>query len=295
MKVLIFGGTGMLGHKLVQVLGKKFDVFATIRGNFASVERFHLFERSKILEGIDVTDFESVASAVESVKPEVVVNVVGVIKQVSTVNSVVPTLLINSIFPHRLAELSRQFGFRLITISTDCVFSGVKGNYSEDDVPDSLDLYGKSKQFGEIDFGNALTLRTSIIGRELDSQNGLIEWMLSNRGGTIRGYTNAIFSGFPTVVLAGIIGELIEEHGTLSGLFHLSSEPIAKLDLLNDYKEAFGLNIDIEPYDDFRIDRSLDSTRFRSATGIEIPNWPELIAAMRSDPTPYDGIRARPL
>ena len=290
-KVLIIGGKGMLGHKLVQVLGEKLDVWTTIHGRFDEVERFGIFDRDRTLENVDVTDIETIRGVIKVAKPDVVINAVGVIKQLPASREVVRTLLVNSIFPHRLAELSAEFGFRLIHISTDCVFNGEVGNYNEDDVPNALDLYGQSKHLGEVAGDNCLTLRTSIIGRELAGGHSLVEWFLSNRGKTVRGFVNAIYSGFPTVVFADIISSLITEHAGLHGLYHVSSEPVDKFRLLTLVNEYYGAGIMIEPFDEFRIDRSLDSTRFREAAGFEPPSWESMIERMANDPTPYDKIR----
>lgn len=288
MRILIFGGNGMLGHKLVQVLGEKLEVWTTIRGEFSGAERFGIFNRDRAIERVDVTDLASVRRAIETAKPNVVINAVGVVKQLPTSKDVVKTLLINSIFPHQLAGLSEEFGFRLICISTDCVFDGRKGNYNEQDDANALDLYGRSKNLGEVSGGNCLTLRTSIIGRELDTNHSLVEWFLSSRGGKINGFVNAIYSGFPTIVFADIITDLILNHGGLSGLFHVSSEPISKFRVLELINEDFRAGVQIEPFEDFTIDRSLNSTKFRDATGFKPQPWEKMIERMATDATPYD-------
>jgi dTDP-4-dehydrorhamnose reductase len=287
MKVLVVGGSGMLGHKLVQVLSESFDVSTTIRGSLQKYEKFELFRRQQTFENINVENIDSVKGVVEAVKPNVLINAIGVIKQIPTAKDTIKTLTINSIFPHRLAELAREFQFRLINIGTDCVFSGNKGNYVETDVPDASDLYGKSKQLGEVTAENCLTLRTSIIGRELFTAHSLVEWFLSNRDGTVKGYRKAVFSGFPTIVLAEILANIIENHPTLEGLYHVSSQPINKHDLLNLIKKFYRLEIEIEPFDDFQIDRSLDSTKFRRATGFEPSDWSDMIERMAEDNALY--------
>ncbi|MBP9664969.1 MAG: sugar nucleotide-binding protein, partial [Pyrinomonadaceae bacterium] len=175
-----------------------------------------------------------------------------------------------------------------ISVSTDCVFSGRKGNYSESDEPDARDLYGLSKLLGEVKAGNCLTLRTSMIGRELNSQNSLVEWFLSNRGGRVDGWTKAIYSGFPTLELAKIIGDIIEFSPDLRGMYHVSSDPVSKFDLLQLLDDAYGARVEITPSEKVVIDRSLDSTVFREITGYAPPTWAEMVAAMAADPTPYD-------
>lgn len=287
MKVMVIGGTGMLGHKVVQTLSPRFDVTCTVRGSFNTVTHLGIFERNHVIENVDAEDLAAVASAIDVAEPDVVINCVGVIKQLPTSKDVVKTLTINSIFPHRLAALADQTGFRLITISTDCVFGGAKGNYAEDDPADALDLYGRSKQLGEVIDGRRLTIRTSIVGRELGTSHSLVDWFLSQTG-KVNGYVNAIYSGFPTVILAEILGMIISDHPRLAGLYHVSSEPINKFDLLMLIKERLGLNIEIEPFENFSIDRSLDSSRFREETGFVSLPWLEMVDRMFSDPTPYD-------
>ena len=277
----------MLGHKLVQAWQNKYDVWTTIRNNFQHYEKYKVYRRDRTFENINVQNINSVKELIKQIKPNVAVNAVGVIKQVPLAKNVINTLSINSIFPHQLNELSEKFQFRLINISTDCVFSGEKGNYSESDLADAHDLYGKSKYLGEVVAKNCLTLRTSIIGRELKTSNSLVEWFLSNRGRSVKGFVNAIYTGFPTVVLADILSNIIENYPNLCGLYHVSSEPINKFNLLNHINEAYQAEIKIEPFEDFVIDRSLDSNKFRKATGFEPINWDEMIRRMAADNTIY--------
>jgi dTDP-4-dehydrorhamnose reductase len=288
MRILIFGGNGMLGHKLVQFLGQHAEVWATLRGNFGEIEAFELINNQRCIEEIDIENVESIRKAIFTSRPDVVVNAVGIVKQLPSSKDTIRTLTINSIFPHRLNELATEFGFRLFCISTDCVFDGIKGNYSENDLPNATDLYGKSKNLGEVVSENSLTLRTSIIGRELRTSHSLVEWFLANKGKSVKGFANAIYSGFPTIVLADIIRSLIFEHPKLSGLYHLSSDPINKYDLLKLLNKAYGANIEIERDEDFKIDRSLDSTKFKDLTGFMPASWEVMIEQMANDPTPYE-------
>lgn len=291
MRILIMGGVGMLGHKLWQVCQQHFDTWVTVRLSYRYYARYGLFDPDRMLGGVNVFDFDSVMRALTTVQPDVVINAIGIIKQLPTAKDPIISLAVNSLFPHRLAVLCQAADARLIHISTDCVFSGRKGMYTEDDVPDAEDLYGRSKLLGEVSGLRCLTLRTSIIGRELGTANGLVEWFLSNRGGCVQGYTNAIYTGFPTLILAQVIADVIERHPELSGLYHVSSEPISKYELLCLLREAYQLSIDIEPYPDVCIDRSLDSSRFRKATGFAPLPWPEMVQAMATDPTPYEDWR----
>ncbi|MBA3353538.1 MAG: SDR family oxidoreductase [Blastocatellia bacterium] len=288
MKVLVLGGSGMLGHKLVQRWQNEFDVWTTLRGKFSDHERFGIFDRAKTIDSLSVLDVEALEAAVRTVRPDVIFNAVGIVKQIPTAKNTVTTLLINSVLPHQLAGIAASSGARLIQISTDCVFEGSRGNYTEDDRSDATDLYGKSKNLGEVTDDNCLTLRTSIIGRELTTSHGLVEWVLSNRADTVKGFANAIFSGFPTIVLADIISNLIRNHRELSGLYHVSSEPINKFDLLNLIKKSYDLDINVERFEDFRIDRSLDSTKFREATAFVPAAWEEMVDRMARDSASYE-------
>lgn len=287
MRVLIFGGAGMLGHKLNQVLSGSYEVFSTIQSDISNIKEYNLINSEYIFENIDVENFERIENIIKKLNPDFIINGVGVIKQLPTAKDTIKTININSIFPQRIARIAQKYGFRFVNISTDCVFSGKKGNYIEEDISDAEDLYGKSKFLGEVVGKNCLTLRSSIIGRELSSAHSLIEWFLSNEGGKIKGFKNAIYTGFPTIVFAEIIADILTNYPEMEGLFHVSSEPINKYELLLLVKEKFNLNIEIEPFEDFYINRSLNSTKFRELTGFQPLSWEEMIQKMADDPTPY--------
>ncbi|WP_439878156.1 dTDP-4-dehydrorhamnose reductase family protein [Pseudomonas prosekii] len=283
MRVLVLGATGMLGSAVFKVLSSDpaLSVIGTVR-NAKAIEGFDPAVRGNLVAGVDVLDQDSLITAFGQSKPDVVVNCVGLIKQLSSAKDPLSTLPINAMLPHRLAKLCALVGSRLIHISTDCVFSGRKGMYEEQDVSDAEDLYGKSKFIGEIiDQPHAITLRTSIIGHELNSQASLVDWFLS-QSGTVKGYSKAIFSGLPTVELARVIRDFVIPQPALHGLYHVSADPIDKLELLRQVARIYQKDIIIVPDDQLKIDRSLDSSRFRSATGYEPPQWPELIEAMRA-------------
>ncbi|MBX7054864.1 MAG: SDR family oxidoreductase [Pyrinomonadaceae bacterium] len=288
MKILVFGASGMLGHKLIQQLSPGFDTWGTIRRDYSTIERYGIFSKDRIIQNVDVEDPSSVEGAIRLFEPDVVINAVGVIKQMPTSKDVIKTLMTNAIFPHRVAGLAKKYGFRFITVSTDCVFDGAKGGYTEDDISNAKDLYGKSKSLGEVDLENCLTIRTSIIGRELGTDHSLVEWVLSNRGKQIKGFTNAIYSGFPTIIFADIIANLIVNEAGLTGLFHIASKPINKFDLVSLINEYYNAGIEVVPDGEFKIDRSLDSTRFEQLTGFRPQPWDEMIQIMASDTTPYD-------
>lgn len=290
MKVLILGGNGMLGHKLAERLKNNFEVFTTVRSKTAAAELADICDEKQIFENVEAEDICSVGTVVEQLKPDVIINCIGIIKQLPTSKNVVKTLRVNSIFPHLLQELSQNHNARLITISTDCVFDGRKGNYKESDIPDAADVYGKSKSLGEPSAENCLTIRTSIIGRELRTAHSLVEWFLGNGGGRVKGFSRAIYTGFPTVVLADLIGNLIKNHAHLAGLYHVSSDPINKYDLLCLIKDAYKLEIEIDRDEEFAIDRSLNSEKFRAETGCKPPVWSEMIKEMAEDGAHYGEI-----
>ena len=287
MKVLILGSNGMLGHKLYQVLSPLCEITGTVRGPFSDIARYGFFQPSQIVPDVDCRDIARVESVIEETRPNAVVNCVGVVKQLEKDKGVLLSIWLNSLFPHQLYHVCQAKGVRLIHISTDCVFSGRKGRYREDDASDAEDVYGKTKHLGEVTGPGALTLRTSFIARELASSNGLLEWFLSNRGGRVQGFTNAIFSGFTSLHLSRIIADVIRNHPNLSGLYHVSSEPISKFDLLTLINRAMKLNIEIEEFPGFHCDRSLDSSRFRKETGFAAPSWEQMIDELARDAGQY--------
>tara|TARA_R110000823_G_scaffold145002_1_gene275186 strand:- start:3632 stop:4498 length:867 start_codon:yes stop_codon:yes gene_type:complete len=282
MRVLILGATGMLGSSVFRTFSSddRYDVWATIRGTFDK-KYFPEPLHSRLLTGVDVLDIDGLANAMVQVRPDLVINCVGVIKQLSVAKDPLAVLPLNAMLPHRLLKLCRLASARLIHVSTDCVFSGRKGGYTENDTSDAEDLYGKSKFIGEIqDDPNAITLRTSIIGHELKSSNSLIDWFLAQEG-QVQGFTKAVFSGLPTVELARVMRDFVAPAKQLSGLYHVSASAIDKFSLLSLVAEIYGKDISISRSDRVSIDRSLDSSRFSAATGYTTPDWTELVRAMR--------------
>ncbi|MFZ4077608.1 MAG: dTDP-4-dehydrorhamnose reductase family protein, partial [Legionellaceae bacterium] len=256
-KILILGVSGMLGHSLYRYLSEKtnVEVYGTLRH---PVNKGHFSEaiQANLITHVDVLNQDGLIALFNTVKPDVVINCVGLVKQLPNAHDPLAVLPINSLLPHRLAQLSALMGARFIQISTDCVFSGKKGLYTEEDVCDATDLYGVSKKIGEVtDLSNALTLRAPFIGRELTSCYALIDWFLSQKN-TVQGYTGAIYSGLPTVELARVIHEYVLPFDDLSGLYHVSSEPIDKYTLLKLVAEIYGKSIEIIPEHQFKMDRS---------------------------------------
>jgi dTDP-4-dehydrorhamnose reductase len=291
-RILVVGGSGMLGHKLVQRLGSRFETWATVRGEAPAPAAARILDGSRTVTGVRAEAPETVARAIEQSNATTVINAVGIIKQLDAAKAAAPSIRINALFPHELAATCADRDANLVHISTDCVFSGDRGGYVEDDSPDAPDLYGRSKLLGEVvDAPNSITLRTSIVGRELQGALGLFEWFLSQRGGHVRGFSRAIFSGVTTAVLADLVGDLIERPEPLLGLWHVSAAPIDKLTLLRALRDALGIEMEIEPDDSLVIDRSLDSSRFRNETGWTPPTWETMLADLAADPTPYEELR----
>lgn len=283
MRILVLGVTGMLGGAVFRAFNgdPAYSVWGTLRSS-AGLKYFSDVELSSLLPGVDVLDQDALVAVLSSVRPDVVINCVGLIKQLSDAKDPLSALPINAMLPHRLARLCDLAGARLIHVSTDCVFSGLKGGYVEGDQSDAEDLYGKSKYIGELhDYPNAITLRTSIIGHELSSSYALVDWFLAQEG-AVRGFSKAIFSGLPTVELARVMKDFVLPHPELNGLYHVAAEPIAKLDLLELIASQYEKTIEIRPDASLVIDRSLNSERFTLATGYKAPSWPQLIELMHA-------------
>lgn len=281
MRVMVLGASGMLGS----VVFREFDghvpyeVWGLVR-NEAFLPYFSPAQQSRILTGVDVLDEAALRAAFERVRPDVVINCVGLIKQKEHAEVPFVVLPINAMLPHRLALLCTPGNVRLLHISTDCVFSGRKGMYTEDDPSDAEDLYGKSKYIGELrDVAHAVTLRTSIVGRELNSSRALVDWFLAQQG-AVHGFRRSIFSGMTAIELACIMRDVVVPDASLHGLYHVSSAPISKFDLLKLVAAQYGKTIDVLPEDALVIDRSLDSSRFRQATGYRAPTWESMVRIM---------------
>jgi dTDP-4-dehydrorhamnose reductase len=280
-KVLILGASGMLGNATFRLFSKTTGYCAV--GTVRSAASIKLLPESLVdgvISGVDVENIDSVMALLDRVRPNVVINCVGLVKQLAEAEDPLQAIPINALLPHRLARMCALVGARFVHVSTDCVFSGAKGMYTEDDPSDANDLYGRTKYLGEVDYPNAITLRTSIIGHELGRGRSLIGWFLKQEE-TVRGFERAIFSGLPTVEVARVIKDFVVPHPELHGVFNLSAEPINKFELLTLVAQAYGKTVDIVRDRELVIDRSLDSTRFRRATGFEPLGWSELVRVMR--------------
>lgn len=279
--ILVLGASGMLGHAVLRFFSQSpgYQVWGSAR-SWGVPSQLPSVVRERIVCGVDVENTDSLIKLFAVARPDVVINCIGLVKQLLQADDPLAAIPINALLPHRLAGLCEMVRARLVHISTDCVFAGTKGRYREADESDARDLYGRSKYLGEVDYPHAVTLRTSIIGHELNSAHSLVGWFLAQQG-SVRGFTQAIFSGLPTVELARVIRDFVIPNPELTGTYHVSAEPISKFELLSLVANVYGKNIAITPDDKLVIDRSLDSSRFRQTTGYAPPSWPDLVAQMR--------------
>ncbi len=288
--LLVLGGNGMLGHKVAQVAAPHLEVYATVRHQqpglpaVLGLEADHVLLHADVIAGLD--------TLLDQVRPGVIVNCTGVLPSAGGTLDPQGAIGVNALAPHRIAAAARARGMRLIHVSTDAVFDGKRGDYTEDDVPDATDLYGRSKALGEVDDESSLTIRTSLVGRQLRGSRGLLEWFLSHRRQTVQGYRAMRFSGLSTLALGRTIVNLITHHPALAGRFHVGGDAISKYDLLQLMNETFNAGVTIVPTDGPGIDRSLDSRRFAAVVG-SAPSWQRMLEDLAQDQTPYDEWRQR--
>jgi len=294
MKLLVIGGTGMIGHRMwasLRSLGH--DVYSICRSDLESEMRgINGLDWSKCSKAIDVLELDNLERLVSKIKPDIALNCAGIVKQHELSKSEEDTISLNSLFPHQLSRICKEHGSRLIQFSTDCVYSGLKGYYTEEDIPDAVDLYGRSKILGEVsEQEHVITIRTSTIGREIVPHGGLVEWFYSQRGKTVEGFAGAIYSGFPTHTLAKILSEYIFPNSKLAGLYHISSEPIDKYKLLGMVKEVLEVEVEIKKNEEVSIKRDLDSSLFRSLTDMPIMRWEDIVNDLKIDFDFYNSLR----
>jgi len=290
-KVTVLGASGMLGHKIFQRLRSTFPcTTAIMRRAKTSLPLRHidLFQGSDVCDGIDCMNAELLQLTLARIQPDFIVNCVGIIKQRPQASDAVASIAINALLPHQLAAWAQAWGGRVIHFSTDCVFSGARGSYIEEDASDAHDLYGRSKFLGEVIAENALTLRTSMIGREIEEHRSLLDWFLAQKGRSVRGYRRVIYSGVTTNHLADLVSAIIEDHPELSGLFQVVTSPISKYDLLCLLRDAYSADIVVEPDDREVSDRSMLGNKLQRAIGYVAPSWSDLVQQLAADPTPYE-------
>ena len=288
-KILVLGASGMLGHMLIRVLSSRHQVVGTTSSIYDKESPLaRILSQDNWVDQVDVRNLFTVEEAIRATNPDVVINCVGVIKQKMESRNIMDAILINSLIPHQLANICNQIHSRLIHFSTDCVFDGSPGIKKVNDLPNATDLYGTTKRLGEVDYAPALTLRTGFVGRQLSGFEGLFEWVRSQRGKTINGYQNAIYSGFTAMALARIIQQIIEEHDQLSGLHQVAGNHINKFDLITKLNEYLDLDLTIIKNTDFMCDRSMDGTEFTKLTNIPIPSWDDMLAEFATDQDFYN-------
>ncbi|MFN2507010.1 MAG: dTDP-4-dehydrorhamnose reductase family protein [Acidimicrobiales bacterium] len=272
MRILVIGGDGMLGHELLAGLSTSHEVAVTLRRHLPAYAHYGLFSPANAFAGVNVRDAGRVLEAVADFQPQAIVNAAGIVKQRADAGRAIPSIEVNSLFPHRLAVMARAAGARLVHISTDCVFSGDRGGYQETDIPDPVDLYGRSKLLGEVDEEGCITLRTSMIGLELANRFSLVEWALA-RPGPMSGYRKVLYSGLTTMELTRVIDELVVRHADLHGVWHVASEPISKYDLLDGLFRRIGRQGDVRPDDGVVSNRNMSGEAFEKATGYRVMSW----------------------
>ena len=289
MKVCVLGAGGLLGHMLIRVLSESNDVFGTTREKpKISSPLAKFLPQEKWIGGVDASIPHSVEKIFDTDQFDVAINCIGLIKQRGSLVSDREMMAINGEFPHHLAQIANNHDTQVIHISTDCVFSGTKGSYLESDTPDPVDIYGKSKLLGELVDSNNLTLRTSHIGRELTVKKSFIEWLVSQKGGHVNGYSHAIYSGLTTQTLARTISKLLLGNSHLTGLFHVSSQPISKLEIINKLNKLLDLELTVTPDASVQINRSLNSEKFQNATSISPQTWDEMLSDLCQDQKTYE-------
>ena len=281
MRICIIGASGMLGYQLYQYFAPRAQTGVVLRwpkNYYPCADKFS--QAASCYDGINVLDYRSLDQIFAHFKPNAIINAVGIVKQLALSKQAIPALEINALLPHKISELAAKHAARLFHISTDCVFSGKQGPYTEDSLPDAEDIYGRSKLMGEVYDPHAITIRSSIIGLEMMRKTSLVEWFLAQTG-NIKGFTKALYTGMTTLEMARLIEYLINQQPDLHGLWHVTSETINKYDLLSQLSAVLGrTDINITADDNFHCDRRLDGSRFASLTGYKLPSWPQMLAEL---------------
>jgi dTDP-4-dehydrorhamnose reductase len=277
----------MLGHRLFLSLKDDHDVRFTYRSAKTDAERDFVQNHSlHSIENIDVTDTIRLEEEIKKFQPTLVINCTGVIEKETIKNQPHLAYSINSVFPHKAAALGLKHQYRFIHISTDCIFDGESGNYKEDSPVKPEGDYAISKQLGEVtQMENTLTIRASIIGRELGRNKSLVEWFLNNS--KVGGYENVFFSGLPTFTLSKIIIHDLIPSMDLYGLIHISSNKISKLKLLELINEKYKLGKLINPTIGPELNRHLNSEYYSKIFSKKVPDWNEIITDLLLDDPLY--------
>ena len=278
MRILILGASGLIGHKLLQKLSIDFDVYATLHRSKENYGLMPLFSGQNIIDEVDVSDFENVSAILHYVNPNVILNCIGITPRKDEINNLYKVIKINSLFPHQLANWAKVNNKRVIHFSTDCVFNGSTGNYTENSLTTAEDVYGRTKALGEINYSHTLTIRSSFIGQELFGKTELLDWFLNQEGKRINGFTNTLYSGVSTNFMTHIVKTIILNAPKLSGLYQLAPEkPISKYELLCIAKRAFEVNIEIIPENKQVHTPTLNGSKLKDKIKIKVPSWKEMM------------------
>ena len=285
MRILILGGNGMIGHKMYHTISKIHkDTWVTLRKNIKSYTYSEIYNSDKVIDNIDLSNFKILLNQLNLINPDVVLNACGITIRRGINVSVSNTIILNSALPHFLNEWVTTNNKRLIHFSTDCVFTGAKGDYLDNDKIDAFDLYGSTKSMGEvIDSKHSITLRGSMIGRELENKTELFEWFLKQKNKKIKGFSNVIYSGITTTKMAEIVLKLINQYPYLSGVYNISSKPISKFELLILWNNLFDINANIEIDNSYTSNKNLISDNFYRTVSMEQPDWVELSSQLNID------------
>lgn len=284
MKILILGANGMIGHRVLLEANSQFgtEVYGATRRSLDVFLGNKAFG-SNLVENIDVLDWASLENLLHSIRPDVIVNAVGLTLRREKISDLSYAMEINSLYPHKLSNWAAANKSRVIHFSTDCVFGGESGHYTELSLPTAKDNYGKTKFLGEITNNSSLTLRFSCIGQELDVKSELLEWFLAQKGKAIRGFTRAMYSGVTSLVVARETCRIISDFKDLTGLYQISSEPISKYDLLLLAKKHFNIDIKIEAFEGFISDKTLVSEKYSAKTGFKCQSWEAMMQELAND------------
>ena len=286
MKILILGIDGMIGHKIAQSLANDFIIVGSTRKKINNqdigIKKCNLVTHDFIKD--------NTLNLLDNIKPNIIINCVGVTIRRGINTNKNNTELLNSKLPHKLNEWVEKNQKKLIHFSSDCVFSGEKGNYFDNSTPDADDIYGLSKSHGEVKSDNTLTIRCSIIGREIFNHTELFEWLYSMKNKKIEGYKNVIYSGVTSTWMGKTITHIIKNKIELNGIYNISSIPISKYDLLVKLSDIFNLNVDILLNSNIKSNKVLISKKFTEITGINSPNWNDLIVDFKADSDKFSAI-----
>ena len=292
-KIFVLGATGMLGHKMCQVLSgaDEFYVYGGLRGRAEAVKALPFFQDTDLVGGLDVNDWGRAKDSIANLKPDVIVNCVGLTTRKIDPAASAQVVELNALLPHRLAHLATDLGARMIHFSTDCVFQGGAGPYAVDHPKDAQDLYGMSKALGEVDAPGCLTIRSSIVGREIRGFTEFFEWIFSQKGQGVSGFTKALYNGLTTKFMAELVRDLILQSPDIRGILQIGSQPASKAQLIQQVSDIFDLGITVNSVDQGK-DKTLQTQVAQQDIGFQPPTWAELISDLKRENHLYEGIQS---